>query len=176
MNYANIRAIEFDDIQLLRYWRNLDHVRVRMEMSNSIEVEEQRRWFERINADTSKHFIYSLGVRDIGSININNINYDEKSFMGGIFCGDSSFLNHWINVWACIKIYNHAFNDLDLKTAFATIIKDNKVAISLNKSLGYIYTKDKENDIGIYVLSKEEYFKSTNKIQIYLRNFLKQNL
>ena len=77
MNYANIRAIEFDDIQLLRYWRNLDHVRARMEMTNSIEVEEQRRWFERINADTSKHFIYSLGVRDIGSININNINYDE---------------------------------------------------------------------------------------------------
>jgi RimJ/RimL family protein N-acetyltransferase len=114
-----------------------------MEKAKYIEINEQRSWFDRLNPETTKHFIYSLGVRDIGSININNINYNNKSFIGGILCGDSSFLNHWINVWACIKIYNHAFNELELNVAFASIKKDNKVAINLNKSLGYTFLEDK---------------------------------
>ena len=60
MSKASLRTVEYDDIQLLRYWRNLDHVRSRMVMTNYIERDSQRRWFEGLNVDSVRYYIFSL--------------------------------------------------------------------------------------------------------------------
>ena len=64
---ASMRAIDFDDIQLLRYWRNLDHVNQRMVIQDYIGRDGQRKWFAQLNSETVKYFIFSLGVKDIGA-------------------------------------------------------------------------------------------------------------
>jgi RimJ/RimL family protein N-acetyltransferase len=176
MSKASLRAIEFDDIQLLRYWRNLDHVRNRMVTTAYIERDGQRKWFEGLNRDAYKYYIFSLDMRDIGCVNLTKINPAAKTFEGGVFCGDTNFLSHWINIWACIKIYNHAFFELNLDTSFATILKDNAPALSLNQSLGYKFIEDSDHNIGRFVLTRNDYVKSSEKIQRYLRDFAKQTL
>jgi RimJ/RimL family protein N-acetyltransferase len=174
MNKASLRSIEFDDIQLLRYWRNLDHVRSLMVMTNYIAKDDQRKWFERLNFDSVKYYIFSLDMKDIGCVNLTKINLSEKTFEGGVFCGDANFLNHWINIWACIKIYNYGFFELNLETSFATVLKNNKPALNLNKSLGYKFIDDSNHNIARLILSRNDYVKSTEKIQRYLRDFVKQ--
>jgi len=176
MSKASLRAIEFDDIQLLRYWRNLDHVRNCMVMTNYIERDGQRKWFEGLNRDSAKYFIFSFDMQDVGCVNLTKINVTEKTFEGGVFCGDTNFLNHWVNIWACIKIYNYAFFELDLETSFATILKDNTPALNLNRSLGYKFLEDSDTNIGRFVLTRNDYVKSSEKIQRYLRDFAKQTL
>ena len=37
-----MRAIDFDDIQLLRYWRNLDHVNQRMVIQDYIDRDTKK--------------------------------------------------------------------------------------------------------------------------------------
>lgn len=98
----------------------------------------------------------------------------EISFEGGIFCGDAAYLNHWINIWACIKIYNFAFFELNLEKSFATILKDNKSALSLNKSLGYKFIEDTVRNIGRFVLIRNDYILASERIRRYLINFAKQ--
>ena len=176
MSKASLRIIEFDDIQLLRYWRNLDHVRRRMAMTNNIERNEQRKLFESLNNNLVHHFIFSLDSKDIGCVNLSKINFTEKIFEAGVFCGDTSYLNHWINIWACIKLYNYAFFDINLETSFATILKDNKPALSLNKSLGYKFVEDVDQNISRFILTRSEYILASEKIQRYLRDFTKQSI
>jgi len=176
MSKASLRTIELDDIQLLRFWRNLDHVRSRMVMTNCIERDGQRKWFDGLDPKLVRYFIFSLDSKDVGCVNLTKINFEEKTFEGGIFCGDAVFLNHWINIWACIKIYNYAFYDLKLETSFATILMDNKPALSLNKSLGYKFIEDTEQNIGRFELTRKDYLIASDKIQRYLRDFAKQSL
>jgi RimJ/RimL family protein N-acetyltransferase len=176
MPIASLRIIELDDIQLLRYWRNLDHVRLRMVMTNYIERDGQRKWFESLNNNLVRYFFFSLDSKDLGCVYLTKINFTEKTFEGGVFCGDTSYLNHWINIWACVKLYNYAFFDLNLETSFATILKDNKPALSLNKSLGYKFVEDAGQNISRFILTRSEYILASEKIQRYLRDFAKQSI
>ncbi len=167
MSVAKLRPLELDDIQLLRYWRNLDHVRSKMVFTQLIGRDDQRKWFEEINLETTQYFIYSLDSRDIGSVHLTKINFNDKTFEGGIFCGDTSFLVHWINIWAYMMMHNHAFNSLGLDTSYVTILKSNKSALSLNQFLGYIYSSDQDDNVSRFILTKDRYIKASEKLQKY---------
>ncbi len=176
-NYTpSLRSLEFDDIQLIRFWRNLDHIRLKMVQTHVIDRDGQIKWFKEINSDFNKYFVYSFGSKDVGVVSLTKINQDKKSFEAGIFCGDVSFLEHWINLWACLKIYDYAFNELELNTSFATILKDNNPALSLNLSLGYLFLSDDKEGVSRYILNRESYTSNSEKIRVYLNNFLTQNI
>jgi len=178
VNYCSpdLRNLEFDDIQLVRFWRNLDHIRHKMVETCIIDRDSQRNWFNEINSDFNKYFVYSFGSKDVGVVNLTKINQETKSFEAGIFCGDLSFLGHWINLWACLKVYDYAFNKLDLSISFATILKDNDPALNLNMSLGYFFISDDKEGIGRFILTRENYTRNSEKIRKYLNNFLEQNI
>ena len=173
---ASMRAIDFDDIQLLRYWRNLDHVNQRMAIQDYINRDGQRKWFAQLNNETVKYFIFSLGMKDIGCATLTKINIEEKTVEGGVFCGDAHYLKHWINIWACLKIYDYAFFELKLDTAYATILTDNKAALSLNKSLGYTFIKHADENVGRFALKRGEYISKSKKIRRYLNDFARQSI
>jgi len=173
MNSPKLRIIKNEDIQLLRYWKNLDHIRYKMIENNLIGIKDQRKWFANIDENYTKYFIYSLNDKDVGNVKISNIDYKKKLFEAGIFCGDKSFLNHWINIWACIEIYDYAFNELKLKKAHAIIKNENTGVLRLNKSLGYIYKKNLNNDLQYLTLDKNNYLEASVKIKKYLNNLIK---
>lgn len=173
---ASLRAVEYDDIQLLRYWRNLGHVQDRMVLKSDIDRDEQRRWFESLSLGAVHYCIFSLDSKDIGCVYLTRIDHSKKTCEGGIFCGDTDFLKHWVNIWACIKIYNYAFFELDLVTSFATILRENQPALNLNRSLGYESLEDSDENIGRFVLTRDSFVKSSEKIQRFLREFVKQSL
>jgi len=136
-----------------------------------ISHDNQKTWFKNLNEDTSKYFIYSLGDEDIGLSSITKIDFANKTFEGGILCGNTNYFKHWINIWACIEIYNFAFFSLKLDKSYASILEDNQSAIRLNKSIGYVKLKTIKSDIGRYVLSKECFLEHSKNIQKYLKRF-----
>lgn len=173
---ASLREIELDDIQLLRYWRNLDHVRSRMVQRNYIERDGQRKWFSNLDQVSVRYFIFSLQSRDVGCVNLTKLNFEDKSFEGGIFCGDTCFLTHWINIWACVKMYDYAFNELDLDVSYATILNDNKPALNLNKSLGYKFIEQIDTNFARFMLTRSDFDTASVRIRRYLSSFAKQQL
>lgn len=170
---AAIRKLEWDDIQLLRFWRNSDSIRSNMIMTDQIERCTQRKWFKNLDKKRVSYFIYSLGARDVGCVNLTNINIEKKTFEGGIFCGDLNYHGHWINVWACIQLYNYAFHDLKLDMSYATILMTNRSALSLNKSLGYELIAQNDN-VGRFVLDRSKYTSNAERLARYLARFVLQ--
>ncbi len=164
------REITNDDLQLLRYWRNLSHVREGMATQNLITVEGQRRWFQTLDIKSNRHFVYGLGEHDIGSANIARIDRTEGTFEAGIYCGNDNFLKHWVNICACLYIYDVAFDLLDLSQASAIILDDNYPALSLNKSIGYRQIGTYAKGIGRFALKKNDYYERRIKIRRYLQS------
>ena len=70
-----LRLIKNEDIQLLRYWKNLDHIRYQMVEDNLIGKEDQKKWFDNIDENYTKYFIYSIDEKDVGNVKISNIDY-----------------------------------------------------------------------------------------------------
>lgn len=171
---ASLRKIDLDDIQLIRYWRNLDHIRNQMFKTDFVDRDGQRNWFKGLESGRDHYFIFSLDARDIGIATVTKIDKMGKTFEGGIQCGDPKFLKHWVNVWACVKIYNYAFFDLSLNIAYATILHDNKPALSLNKSLGYKFLNNNNKNVGRFTLTRSDYVIASEKIKRYLKEFTKQ--
>ncbi len=172
MLVPNIREIEIDDIQLLRFWRNLEHVRSQMVVTDFIYRDDQRDWFNAIDRNYMRYFIYSLDRKDVGLVSLTKIDKKNKTFEAGIFCGDFLYLGHWINVWAVIKIYDLGFFDFSLKKSYATILKSNKIAINFNESLGYIKDSEISFKANRYFLRKSDYVKNKEKYSYYLENFI----
>lgn len=138
-----------------------------MVAANYIDKDEQRKWFDSLDDNLVRYFIFSFDAKDVGSANITKINISEKTFEGGVFCGDSNYISHWVNIWACVKMYNYAFFDLKLETSYATILKNNKPALSLNKALGYEFIENTDQNIGRFILTRAKYVIASEKIQRY---------
>lgn len=173
MAAAKLRPIAREDLQLIRYWRNLEHVRAQMLDPKIISSAEHLRWFDTLNPEVCQHFIYSLDDVDIGCINLNRINHEQKSFETGIFCGHANYLTHWVNVWASLKLYEHAFENLALERAFAVVLSDNQTALRFNRQLGFSALSDNAGDEQKLVLHKQQFSKSAALLKRYLQQFCK---
>ena len=51
--YYRIRQLEESDIEQVLKWRNSEHVRANMYTDHIINIDEHRRWFEKISLDES---------------------------------------------------------------------------------------------------------------------------
>lgn len=157
MPKLTIQPLDENNLELVRHWRNLDHVRTRMATQNRISQDEQRAWFSRINKKQAKHYIYSLGDIDIGSANISAISTKNGTFEAGIYCGNSKYLGHWVNIAASLFIYDKAFFEFGLTQSTAIVLDDNRAALNLNKNLGYVSCGRHSDHIGKYILTKDIY-------------------
>ncbi|MGL5291909.1 MAG: GNAT family N-acetyltransferase [Vibrionaceae bacterium] len=175
---AKLRPISREDLQLIRYWRNLEHVREQMLVPKMISSAEHLRWFDTLDPDTCQHFIYSLDDVDIGSINLNRINNKQKTCEVGIFCGHSGYLTHWINVWASLQLYEYAFENLALERAFAVVLNHNQAALRFNHQLGFTTFNDKKfsdkkEQAQKLVLHKQQFKKNAAPLKRYLQQYCK---
>ena len=68
-----------EKIELLRRWRNDPKIQQYMGYREHITSEMQKAWFERINNDNNYYFIIEYEGKEIGCINIKDIDYVKKT-------------------------------------------------------------------------------------------------
>ena len=87
---ASWRRLELPDVQLIRYWRNLPHVRMQMLLQRTINWQQQLKWYERLDS-TQLYRVVTYGDIDVGISNLTNIDLTSRTAEVGGFCGDSAF-------------------------------------------------------------------------------------
>lgn len=148
-----------DKIELVRTWRNKPEVQQYMEYRNYITSEMQKQWFPKINNDENFYFILSKDGKDIGLMNIKDIDYTKGEGESGSLIWDMSFRNMHIGTKSKILLTDFAFDYLKLNTLRATILENNVRSIRLNLKFGYIQVAE-----GKYLLLKENYYKNRTDI------------
>lgn len=147
-----LKRLSFDDIELVRKWRNTERVRNTMRYKEMITKEQQLVWFNNLSVDSDYYYLISLDEVSIGLVNLKNVNDIDAE--AGVFIGDESFDRKGYGFAAVFLINYFAFNVLKLEKLVATILDDNTPAIRFNKSFGYVLDKS-GHGFGEYVLFKQ---------------------
>ncbi len=161
-----LKSLAEDDLEMVKDWRNADHVRLNMKYQELITSEMQQTWFKQLNKKLNHYFIISKDYVPIGIVNLKGINFETLEAEAGIFIGDEQHLNTLTPILATITIMEFAFNELKLKTLKAQIASSNVKAILFNESIGYKKIEtNSESDFQYYTTKKELFIDATKNIR-----------
>ena len=133
----SLRPLGRDDLELVLTWRNSDRVRSCMIYQKTIEWKDHLCWFEKLDKNFNKYYIYYNKEIAVGLVNLKNIDVSNQICEAGMYCGNPDYINHMINILAPMRIYMLAFERLKMQKIWAKILTKNSVARKLNKRIGF---------------------------------------
>ena len=158
-----IRLTE-DKIELVRNWRNNIEVQQYMEYRDYITPEMQKQWFSKINNDNNFYFLLNKDGKDIGLMDIKEVDYSKGEGEWGSLIWDTSLRNMHIGTKSKILMADFAFDDLGLNILKTNVLESNTRSIRVNSKFGFIQVANRK-----YLLSKEDYYKHRTEILENLR-------
>ncbi len=151
-----------DKIEMIRQWRNSPEIQQYMIYRDHITSEMQKAWFARINNEHNYYFLLSLDGREIGVMNLKDIDYQAKTAEKGSLIWDISLRGKGIGTKANVMILDFAFNDLELNSVRIEILPENIRSIKANIKFGFIHCAEISSKL--YILTKENYYKHRQEI------------
>ena len=142
---VTLRRLTEDKIEMVRNWRNDPKIQQYMEFRDYITPEMQKKWFERINNDNNYYFIIVYEGKEIGLINIRDIDYETKDGEPGIFIYDDEYLNTDVPMRASFCMADFVWNTLKLEKMHIHVLRNNRRAVTMNKTFGYKLAEGQEN-------------------------------
>ena len=160
------------DIELLRLKRNSTLVNSLMHERNIISPEMQQKWFESINTIYNNYFIIEYNNQKIGLVNGKNSDYEKRQSEGGMFLWEQDYFGTLIPSLCSVIMSDFTFLINEFEKNYIKILKSNLNAISYNKKLGYVPTKDylSDEEIEWYILTKEVYLEKMIKLRTAINN------
>ncbi|MCW3086362.1 MAG: hypothetical protein JWP12_3728 [Bacteroidetes bacterium] len=155
-----------NDIEMVRNWRNSAQIHRFMEYREYITPEMQEKWFASIDNVDNNYFLISYNGEKIGLINGSQTDWHAKETRsGGIFIVKEEYLKTLIPLRASLLLTDLSFI-VGIERTFIKVLKDNPVAISYNKSLGYELLPGQENQYNQqYVITEQSYTAKVKKLK-----------
>ena len=164
--HIHLKPLEKSDIELVRTWRNSEHVRSNMCYRKTISVSDQKAWFERLDANQHYYLIITENI-PIGLINVKDIDSTAMVGEAGVFIGDLKYKDNPIVVNAILALMDYYFEKLHFTALTAKVLKENDTALFMNLELGYQIIN---TDATCYYLqiTPEDYFDKTANFRALL--------
>lgn len=113
-----LRAIEYEDIEQLRKWRN--EFKDNFRQFRYITRREQERWYDNMLRDTNcLHFavdVWDMGWTLVGSANLSHIDWLNRHAESGLYIGAPEWRRRGIGMKAMIALHRIAFEELNMNT------------------------------------------------------------
>lgn len=165
-----LTRLTVEKIELLRNWRNDPKIQQYMEYREYITPEMQRNWFARIDNENNYYFIISCEGKDIGLVNLKDIDYQRKCAEPGIFIYDDDYLNGDTGVRAALLNTDFAFDELKLDFLYGHVLKTNKRSIRFSSLFGYKISDGQDDVVNqLYTLDRETYLQKRDYLKRLLR-------
>lgn len=136
---VTLRPLCEEDAEIAWKWRNDPEVfkYTGAQYDHTITYEDEIAWIRKVrqNADQIRCAIEADGIY-VGNIYLTDITSDTAHYH--IFIGNKEYWNRGIGRQASILILNKAFYELELKYVLLRVRKENKAAVRLYTSLGFI--------------------------------------
>lgn len=165
-----LEQLQQQDLEMVRRWRNADHVRHNMQYRDIISAQMQAQWFSRLDKKKNLYFIILKNKTKLGVVNLKDILFEKLEAEAGIFIGETEFLNSIVPVAATVLIMEYAFETLGLKKLKAKIGATNHKAIRFNQDIGY--TKNplqRDAEFYYYTVSAGNFYEATKSKRETLR-------
>lgn len=153
---VTLRRLTHDKIEMLRQWRNDPKIQQYMVYREYITPEMQERWFEKINNDNNFYFIIEYEGREVGMINIKDVDYEKKTGEPGIFIYADELWNSDVGMRASFCFGDFVWGTLGLESMYIHVVASNKRALEYNLFLGYEVQSGYENEDVVMMVQNRE--------------------
>jgi RimJ/RimL family protein N-acetyltransferase len=156
-----LETLHVEDLELVRFWRNSDHIKKYALNQKEISADDQKKWFEKLKYSEDEYFIISIKDEKCGLI---WYNLDHDRVITGFYIYKQERQNSLTPFKIVTIFHNYLFNEKKFDQIFCKIQPDNTRAIRFNLSLGY-ELQDNFHDYGLYRLLKNNYENTNRKIE-----------
>ncbi|PBQ30968.1 hypothetical protein CNR22_04015 [Sphingobacteriaceae bacterium] len=159
-----LQRLEVSYLELVRIWRNADHVRCNMQFQQLITPQMQLEWFQSLNVSQHQYFVIKKDAIAFGVVNLKDIDDELRTAEAGIFIGITAYLDSIMPFLATISLMEYAFETLKLKSLKAKINITNTKAIHFNQSIGYKKAEQQEDELfHYYTVTHADFSEATEK-------------
>lgn len=177
-NYGvRLKRLTHDKIELLRQWRNDPKIQQYMFYREYITPEMQERWFKNLDKKCNYYFIIEYDGKEIGCINIRDIDWEKKTGEPGIFIYDDDYLDSDVAMRAGFCMEDWIWNDLKLESQTIEVRRSNRRALQYNIAIGYeeIPKQQGDEEDKIRMILTREKARKPNKLMERLRKIFNKN-
>lgn len=160
-----LETMTSDHLEMIRLWRNQDHVRTRMQFQGLLSSEDQQQWYHSLDPLTNMYWVIRYRGYPIGLVHIKDMDAQMTMGEAGAFIGEPSYLETPQAMLAIIFMMEIGFLTLGLSRLRAKIHEDNSRAIRFNQQLGYRLMPDQSSGFRYYETSEERFFEKTADIR-----------
>ena len=136
-NYGvKLRRLTHEKIEMLRQWRNDPKIQQYMFYREYITPEMQERWFVNLDKERNYYFIIVYEGKEIGLINVKNVDFEKSNGESGVFIYDDSYLSTDVAYRAHLVMFDFIYEVLGLDYTYSHMLDDNARAIRFMNFLG----------------------------------------
>lgn len=162
---VEFETLHQDHLEMVRLWRNQDHVRMNMHYQKLLSRDDQEKWFASLDLNRNLYWIFRTNGYPIGLIHIKDIDPLRQGGEAGIFVGEPSYLEMPQPMLAILFMMELAFKALNIQQLKAKINSNNRHAISFNTQLGYEVVPDQPEGFQYYQVSEERFDGFTERLR-----------
>ena len=167
--------LQFEDLEVVREWRNSAEVSQYMYTENQISKEQQEKWFENVhNDDSCKYWIIEYEGEKLGVANIVDIDKRNSRCNWGFYLGNTNFRGKGIGAKVEFNILNYVFEELKLNKLCGEVFSFNQKVVEMHEKFGFrregflrnhISKNNKFHDIVAIGLLSSEWFQIKNEVE-----------
>jgi RimJ/RimL family protein N-acetyltransferase len=126
-----------EHIEMVRQWRNDEHINRFMDYREHISEEAQQRWFSSLDPARDFYFLIGHGNTFHGLIHFSSIDWDRNVGQSGLFIRTAAFQGTHLPVCASALMLEYFFGNTPLQAVEAKVMHGNDVALRYNLGLGF---------------------------------------
>jgi UDP-4-amino-4,6-dideoxy-N-acetyl-beta-L-altrosamine N-acetyltransferase len=137
-NNISLITITKEDLQILRTWRNKEHIREMFLNNKEINEFQQTEWFTKYLTKKNDYmFIIIYENIQVGTLALYNITDNKTAEFGRFMIGEEIAKGKGIAKEAMKIICNWGFKEFNLKNITLEVFINNNRAIKIYKQLGF---------------------------------------
>ena len=122
------------DCEMVRQWRNAEHIRQHMFYQEVITPEAQRSWFDALRRDVDFFYVITAD-KPIGLIHVKDLRNGVGN--AGLFIHDQAYWGSPFPGLASLIMLTAFFSRDDVHTMIASVRPDNRISKEYNVQLGF---------------------------------------
>lgn len=164
LEFSAVRPL---DLEMVRRWRNAEHVQSNMEYTRRINKDAQRAWYNGLDPETDLYFLVLRDREPLGVVNLKSIDWQERHAEAGVFMKETA-QGSPENVTAVLAVMDLAFWGFGLQALFAKMRLDRPAILKFNAMLGYERLHPKDRDVFQYFeTNRKRYLENAGKLRAF---------
>jgi UDP-4-amino-4,6-dideoxy-N-acetyl-beta-L-altrosamine N-acetyltransferase len=135
----SFRAMQPEDKEMIRRWRNLPQIRRYMLTDHEIGPEEHAAWFAKVLGNPCyRHWIIVCDEEDVGLLNLYDLDSVNRRCYWGFYVAAGNVRGKNVGMFAEYFVLEYVFRELQLDQLCCETLDFNRAVLRMHEAFGFV--------------------------------------